>query len=109
LTQNRKFACGNIGDKRYGRYLVLGTRGAERPGKRHSAPSSAAHNPKVVGSNPASATIYPPFSHENGGFSLLFELFEVVHFSEPCFDPNLDPYGESSRKIFHGWRVPERI
>jgi len=102
LTQNRKFACGSNGDKRGGRYLVFGARGAERAGKRHLAFSSAAHNPKVVGSNPASATNYPPFSDENGGFSLLSELFAVVHFSGSCFNPNRDPYGEMSRKIFHG-------
>ena len=40
------------------------------------------HNPKVVGSNPSSATKKPPIL---GGFSYFYELFEAVFAASKIF------------------------
>ena len=73
---------------------------------------SAAHNPKVVGSNPAPATTNPPISLGIGGFSLIFQTFLCCWifsiFVRPRFRPirrnvqkGLDGIGEDIR---HGIR-----
>ena len=59
-----------------------------------SSVARRAHNPKAAGSNPVPATKSPPFSSENGGFPVFFELFGPL-FSGPFWlDPYRDPYGD---------------
>lgn len=56
LTQNRKRVDGSNGDSSAGKYFFLEQIPPESAEKPPSAPLTAPHNPKVVGSNPAPAT-----------------------------------------------------
>ena len=63
------------------------------PSRKHWKPAkipfhhakTAAHNPKVVGSNPASATKKPLKSQNFSGFSLFFSIFVFGLFRENFF------------------------
>ena len=59
-----------------------------------SSVARRAHNPKVVGSNPSSATIKPPIL---GGFSYFYELFWRVYNMTNYFDANFDANADSKR------------
>ena len=64
-------------------------------GQKHQR--SAAHNPEVVGSNPAPATRKPLESQDSGGFILFLCTFLVAGFLPFHFDPDFDPYGSLGR------------
>ncbi|MBD5133065.1 MAG: hypothetical protein HDT38_01120 [Clostridiales bacterium] len=66
-TQNRKRAGGHSGDNRAGKHPTPEQTDSESAKKPPPALLTAAHNPKVVGSNPAPAT-----NHRN----LFFDLFK---------------------------------
>ena len=74
-TQNGKRAGVDSGDNRAGKHPALEQTRPESAKKPLSAPLTAAHNPKVVGSNPAPATIIPSIFLEIEGISLLFCIF----------------------------------
>ena len=59
-----------------------------------------AHNPEVVGSSPASATIKSPEIVRFQDFFLLFgikSLKIILGLREELFDPYFDPYHDSSQ------------
>ncbi|MCI9548717.1 MAG: hypothetical protein HFF20_05785 [Oscillospiraceae bacterium] len=96
LTQNGKGAGGNGGRNRARKHSTPEQTRPESAKKPPPAPLAAAHNPKVVGSNPAPATIDSPISLEIGGSSLLFLTFlRGQNFDFPQV-PGFDPYSESS-------------
>ena len=98
LTQNGKGADGSGGENRAKKHTIPEQTRPESAEKPPPAPLAAAHNPKVVGSNPAPATINPPVSLEIGGFSLLSITFLGGQNFDFPQDPGSDPYGEMFRK-----------
>ncbi len=60
LTHTGKYLCGNNGLKTAKDYLWAERKGSKTTKKLHAELPSAAHNPKVVGSNPAPATMKNP-------------------------------------------------
>ncbi len=74
-TQNGKRAGVDSGDNSVGMHPFLERTRPKGTKKPPPAPLTAAHNPKVVGSNPAPATIIPSIFLEIEGISLLFCIF----------------------------------
>ena len=68
LTQNGKRADGNSGESRTGKHPTPEQKRPKSSEKPPPAPLTAAHNPKVVGSNPAPATIRSPVTATVTGF-----------------------------------------
>ena len=98
LTQNGKGAGGSSGDIGVRKHPSSEQTRPEIVKKPPPAPLTAAHNPKVVGSNPAPATTIPSISLEIEGISLFLCTFYVGLFFAFPQDPGSDPYGEMIRK-----------
>ena len=77
LTQNRKGADGGSGRNRAGKHPFLERTHPESAKNPPPAPLTTAHNPKVVGSNPAPATIKCLKSDDFKHFIHVFEHFAV--------------------------------
>ena len=94
-TQNRKRVDGISGDSSAGKYFFLEQIPPKSAEKLRSAPLAAAHNPKVVGSNPAPATKKTLKSQDFRAFSLLLLKNNLGQKMGQRFDPCADPYGET--------------
>ena len=93
-TQNGKRAGVDSGDNRAGKHPALEQTRPESAKKPLSAPLTAAHNPKVVGSNPAPATKKALKLQDFRAFSSLFSENNLGQKMGQHFDPSADPYGE---------------
>jgi len=94
-TQNRKRAGGNSGDSSVGKHPFLERICPESAKKPPPASLAAAHNPKVVGSNPAPATKEALKSQDFRASSLLLSENNLGQKMGQRFDPCADPYGET--------------
>ena len=94
LTQNGKGAGGSGGGNRAGKHPAPEQKRPESAGQPLSASLAAAHNPKVVGSNPAPATKKALKSQDFRAFSLLLLENNLGQKMGQRFDPCADPYGK---------------
>ena len=94
-TQNRKRAGGGNGDNSARKHPTLEQTRPESVKKPLPAPLTAAHNPKVVGSNPAPATKEALKSQDFRASSLLLSENNLGQKMGQHFDPCADPYGET--------------
>lgn len=95
LTQNGKGAGGNSGGNRCGKHPALEQTRPKSAKKPPPASLTAAHNPKVVGSNPAPATKEALKSQDFRASSLLLSENNLGQKMGQRFDPCADPYGET--------------
>jgi len=94
-TQNGKRAGGYSGGNSAGKHPALEQTHPESTKKPQLAPLTAAHNPKVVGSNPAPATKEALKSQDFRASSLLLSENNLGQKMGQRFDPCADPYGET--------------
>ena len=94
-TQNGKRAGVDSGDNSVGMHPFLERTRPKGTKKPPPAPLTAAHNPKVVGSNPAPATKKALKSQDFRAFSLLLLENNLGQKMGQRFDPCADPYGET--------------
>ena len=75
VTQTGFGRCGNNGANAVKPHGCPQRKGAKRSFRRKKHNGAAAHNPEVVGSNPAPATRKPLESQDSGGFILFLYFF----------------------------------
>ena len=95
LTQNGKGTGGSGGGNRARKHPPLEQIWPKSAKKPPPAPLAAAHNPKVVGSNPAPATKAALKSQDFRASSLLLSENNLGQKMGQRFDPCADPYGET--------------